>query len=64
MAYALSQLQEKRHNADCDLSKTLSSTDVGLDILLAEEAFTSWDAIQTEQVAQDYLFSLLFKERL
>jgi uncharacterized protein (UPF0332 family) len=64
VAFAFSQLQEKRHEADYDLTKTLSSADVGLDILLVEKAFASWDAIQNEQIAQDYLFSLLFKERL
>lgn len=64
VAYAFSQLQVKRHNADYDLSKTLSSTEVALDILLVEEAFRSWQVIENEQIAKDYLFSLLFKERL
>jgi hypothetical protein len=63
VASAFSQLQEKRHIADYDLSQTLSSSDVALDILLVEEALASWDTIRREQVAQDYLFSLLFKER-
>jgi hypothetical protein len=63
VACAFSQLQEKRHTADYDLSRTLSGTDVGLDILLVEDAFISWEIIRNEQIGQDYLFSLLFRER-
>ena len=63
VAHAFGQLQKQRHYADYDLSRTLSSGDVAEAILLAEEAFRSWDAIRNEQIAQDYLFSLLFKER-
>jgi hypothetical protein len=63
VAYTFSQLQERRHVADYDLSRNLSSTDVVLDILLVGDAMASWGVIQGEQIAQDYLFSLLFKER-
>ena len=63
VASAFSQLQENRHIADYDLSKTWSSADVALEIGLVEQALTSWDTIRNEQIAQDYLFSLLFRER-
>ena len=63
VAYAFCQLQSKRHDADYDLSKTFSSSVVELDIVLVKEAFKSWDVIREDQIAQDYLFSLLFKAR-
>lgn len=63
VAFAFHELQEKRHTADYDLSETLSENVVNLDILSVRDAFDSWNIIQNEQIAQDYLFSLLFKER-
>jgi len=63
VADAFWQLQEQRHAADYDLSNTLSTADVELAINQATGAFRSWNAIRTEQIAQDYLFALLFRER-
>jgi hypothetical protein len=63
VAYAFCQLQQERHRADYDLSKRLSAADVELAVGLAADAFEDWNAIRNEQIAQDYLFSLLFKER-
>lgn len=63
VAYAFCQLQQKRHHADYDLSSTLATSNVELALDSVAEAFTSWSAIQHDQIAQDYLFSLLFKER-
>jgi hypothetical protein len=63
VAHALFQLQEKRHIADYDLSKTLKNTEVALDISLVQDAFDAWSRIQNEQISQDYLFSLLFKDK-
>lgn len=57
------QLQQNRHTADYLLSAVLTSEDVALDILLVEEAFEIWNDIKEEPVVQDYLFSLLFKDR-
>lgn len=57
------QLQEKRHAADYDRSGALTSADVVLLTQLVEDAFASWRIIQHEQIAHDYLFSLLFRER-
>ena len=61
VADAFCQLQQKRHQADYDLSGTLATSSVELALGSVADAFTS--AIQHEQIAQDYLFSLLFKER-
>jgi len=63
VASAFYQLQRRRHTADCDLSKVFSDNEVDLDIRSVRNAFTKWRVIQNEQIAQDYLFSLLFKER-
>jgi hypothetical protein len=63
VADASSRLQQERHKADYDMSNTLSAADVELAINLTAEAFERWHAIRNEQIAQDYLFSLLFKER-
>ncbi len=63
VANAFCQIQQKRHQADYDLSSSFSATDVELDLRLVANAFASWNVIQNEQIAHDYLFSLLFKER-
>jgi len=63
VADAFSRLQQERHKADYDMSDTLSAADVELAINLAADAFESWNTIRNEQIAQDYLFSMLFKER-
>ena len=56
-------LQEKRHKADYDLTGSFSDLDVAVDLSAAELAFQSWERIKQQPLAQDYLFSLLFKDR-
>jgi hypothetical protein len=63
VASAFHKLQRRRHTADYDLSGVFSDHEVDLDISSVRDAFDSWNVIQNEQIAQDYLFSLLFKER-
>jgi hypothetical protein len=63
VADAFNRLQQERHKADYDMSDTFSAADVELAINLAADAFESWNTIRHEQIAQDYLFALLFKER-
>ena len=63
VAYAFCQLQEKRHQADYDLSLTLAASNVEVALGMVADAFTSWGVIRDEQIAQDFLFSLIFKER-
>ena len=57
------QLQENRHAADYDLGVVLMPDEVALDILLVEDAFRTWGDIKDDPIVQDYLFSLLFKDR-
>lgn len=57
------ELQEMRHKADYDLEEPWTYVEAGTALALAETAFESWERVKTEPIAQDYLFSLLFKER-
>ena len=63
VANAFAQLQEERHLADYDLTRTFLDVEVTVDLSLARNAFKDWDRIRGEQIAQDYLFSLLFKDK-
>jgi hypothetical protein len=63
VSYTFVHLQEKRHEADYDLTVNFSIVDVTLDLSAAMLAFESWERIKGEQSARDYLFSLLFKDR-
>jgi hypothetical protein len=56
-------LQERRHEADYDLAVTFSTLDVAVDLSAAELAFQSWGRIRQQEDGQDYLLSLLFKDR-
>lgn len=56
-------LQQRRHEADYDLTRQFSLFEVADDLGAAELAFQSWERIKGEPAAQDYLFSLLFKDR-
>lgn len=56
-------LQENRHDADYDLTVTFSDTDVTLDLIATGSAFQSWERVRQQDTAQDYLFSLLFRDR-
>jgi len=57
------QLYEKRELADYDYNLELSVAQVRLTIGQAAAAFRSWEIIRNEQAAQEYLFSLLIRER-
>jgi uncharacterized protein (UPF0332 family) len=63
VAFSFVQLQQKREFADYDCSTELSSNQALFAIDQAERAFESWEIIRNEQIAQDYLFSLLIRER-
>jgi hypothetical protein len=56
-------LQEKRHEADYDLTVSFSVFDVTADLRAAISAFESWERIKRHQSARDYLFSPLFRDR-
>jgi hypothetical protein len=63
VAEAFCQLQRNRHKADYDLSAVCSDSEVAVEIQTAEAAFESRSIVRNEQIAQDYLFSVLFRER-
>jgi hypothetical protein len=54
---------ESHHVADYDLGIVLMPDEVALDILLVEDAFRMWSDIKDDPIVQDYLFTLLFKDR-
>ena len=57
------QAHQKRADADYDISKELTQTEVLLQIDPVAEAFKSWQTIKDEPIAQIYPFSLLGKGR-
>jgi uncharacterized protein (UPF0332 family) len=59
VAQAFMQLQQHRHDADYDIGKIWTRTDVENVLELANEAFTSWMKIRTDEAAQNYLLNLL-----
>lgn len=63
VANAFVYLQRDRHDADYDGSLQLTRTQVLAKIALVERAFSSWRAVRNEDIAQDYLLSLLVKDR-
>jgi uncharacterized protein (UPF0332 family) len=63
VAQAFVELQHHRHAADYDYAKKWSRTEVRSHIDTAAAAFESWKIIHGERLAQDYLVSLLIKER-
>ena len=56
-------LQQHRHIADYDNSKRWSRRETLELVEAAAAAFESWNQVRDEPVAQDYLVSLLVKER-
>lgn len=63
VARAFVDLQQQRHAADYSYVKKWSRTEVQSHIDTAADALTSWKIIQNENLARDYLISLLIKER-
>lgn len=57
-------LQEKRHEADYDLSGLLSKQDVLLLIEQVENGIAGWENVRSEPTARLYLTSLLFWDRM
>jgi hypothetical protein len=56
-------LHQLRHFADYDYAKKWSRIEVQTDINTASAAFQSWKIVSKEKLAQDYLATLLVKER-
>jgi hypothetical protein len=56
-------LQQARHDADYNLEKPLDPADAMAQVKLANFAFVSWERTRNSELAKEYLFSLLFKEK-
>lgn len=61
VAEAFIQVQDKRNEADYDIAKEWTLTEVKLQIAAVNAAFESWNVIREERDAQAYLVSLLVK---
>jgi uncharacterized protein (UPF0332 family) len=64
VARAFVLAQQSRHRADYDLTWTPTRAEAQWEIYSAESAFADWVPIREEEAAKDYLFALLFKDRL
>jgi uncharacterized protein (UPF0332 family) len=56
-------LQKQRHLADYDNTRLWTQTEAQTDVQSCETAFATWKLIRNENIAQDYLVSLLIKPR-
>lgn len=63
VARTFSQLQQDRHFADYNLTKDLDATDAPNQVKSGEKIFSVWPSIRSEQIAQEYLVSLVVKTR-
>lgn len=59
VANAFIRLQENRHAADYDVSRTFNSTDTAASLQTAREAFEAWDRVRGQQIATVFLVNLL-----
>jgi hypothetical protein len=63
VARAFANLQQQRHIADYDNARVWDSKTTLTQVDLASQAFTAWNSIRTEKIAQAYLLSLLVRNR-
>jgi len=63
VAQSFVQLQDQRHIADYDNSTFWTSNEAVTEVTKAANAFAAWKSIQNENIAQDYLVSLLIRPR-
>ncbi|HZO93757.1 MAG TPA: hypothetical protein VFB22_08290 [Candidatus Baltobacteraceae bacterium] len=56
-------LQELRHIADYDLSRTFDRLDVRSTVALVRSAFQSWEQVRGSQNARTFLAALLFEKQ-
>jgi len=64
VALSFTQLQEDRNFADYDLTEELGPTDALNQVKSAEKIFHIWRSIVSDQIAQEYLVSLVVKHRI
>lgn len=63
VADAFVELQQARHSADYDYSKVFTRVEALAHIETAKNAFQKWKTVRNEDFAQDFLLSLLTKQR-
>ncbi|MGA3259248.1 MAG: hypothetical protein ABSE35_10235 [Bryobacteraceae bacterium] len=63
VAQVFVELQDNRHIADYDNTIFWTRTEALREVTTAAKAFSTWQAIKNEKIAQDYLVSLLIKPR-
>ena len=63
VAQAFIDLQEKRNTADYDNAAQCTHTEAERALRIAARAFDSWESIENQAMAQNYLVSLLIKPR-
>lgn len=63
VAQAFVDLQQARHRADYDIEEPFQPLDAAVHVAQARLAFLTWTEVKNEQLAQRYLYSLLFKDR-
>jgi hypothetical protein len=59
VADAFVQLQEARHAADYDVSRTFNRPDADALLLTAKNAFAAWERVRGQQIATVFLVNLL-----
>jgi hypothetical protein len=63
LARSFGELQDKRHVADYDNARFWTHTQALEEVMNTATAFSVWQSIKNEKIAQDYLVSLLIKSR-
>lgn len=63
VAQAFVQLREKRHIADYHNGITWTPIESLREVATVSKAFRIWDSIRNENIAQEYLVSLLIRPR-
>jgi uncharacterized protein (UPF0332 family) len=60
---AFLRLQQQRHTADYDNSRQWARHEIILELANLDHAFASWKTIREEDPAQDFLITLLLRDR-
>lgn len=63
VARAFVDLQQARHNADYDLTKTFTRNDTAAIVGVAKKAFDDWTKVKNNDLARIYLASFLLWEK-
>src|SRR5580693_7411262 len=63
IAKTLPELMKKRHSADYDNNIYWEHVEALRILLLGRKVFATWDKIKNEDIAQEYLVSMLLKPR-